>query len=83
MNKQNLIDRVMEIASEKFERTAQSLADEVVPSPYNTSRLEDAIAEQFATRWVNENFDKVAAKIDLDMVVKMAQFRAVGKAFKE
>lgn len=79
--KEELAERVMIEVESKFLDVVKSVVASLADQKWNTEDLVYKFtAEKIAQRIVNENFDVIASKIDLDRVAKMAEFSAVGKA---
>lgn len=81
-----LIEQIQIKVSEYLDRASDEILKELkirVDDYHGRASISHVATELIAQRWVNENYDKIAEKINLERVVKMAEYRAVGKTFGE
>ncbi len=59
----------------------QELTPRVGPGYMGGGILMEKIAEKIAIRLVEDNYQTIASRVDMDAIIKMVQLRAVGKTF--
>lgn len=82
--KQAIIESCAARIEKDIDKLSAQIMNDLIDANYGSVRLlTDKVAEKIAQRFYEENYANISSKIDVERVVKMAEFSVIGKALNK